>query len=72
MFTCPAHDRPLHLDSSRLLSAHSTSHGRLAYFRCVCDGLVIAALQPAGHVISHATGPGKGVAAPPARLQACA
>lgn len=72
MFTCPTHDRPLHLDDSRLLSAHATSHGRLAYFRCVCDGLVIAAPQLAGHVIRHAAGPGKRVAVSPARLEACA
>ncbi len=71
IFTCPAQEHPFPLDTSRLLSTHPTSHGLLAYFRCVCDGLVIAA-QPTGHVISHATGSGTHVAASPAPIQACA
>lgn len=72
MFTCPAHDLPLRLDASRLLSVHSTSNGRMAYFRCVCDGVVIAALQSPGHVIGHAAGPGQRVGESPVQLQACA
>lgn len=72
MFTCPAHDLPLRLDDSRLLSVHATADGPLGYFRCVCDGVVIAVQPSAGHVIGHAAGPGQHVATTPVRLQACA
>lgn len=72
MFTCPVHDLPVYLDASRLLSVHPTSTGRLGYFRCVCDGIIIATPPPGGHVIGHAAGPGQPMTAAPEQLQACA
>lgn len=74
-FTCPVHDQPVRLDHRRLLSGHTTSAGRVAYFRCACDGIVVA--DPSrGHVTGHATGPDQQVgpcpAPAPADLRACA
>lgn len=62
MFICPIHDRPVRLDDSSLLSTHCTATGGLAYFRCLCDGFVIAVAPLNGQVVGHAAGPDQTVA----------
>lgn len=73
MFICPTSNHQTPLDHTNLLSAHTTTDGRLAYYRCACDGIVIAARR-SGQVVGHAPGLDQPVAATreEAELQACA
>lgn len=73
MFICPTSNHPTPLDHTHLLSAHTTTDGRLAYYRCACDGIVIVAPR-SGQVVGHAAGPDQPAAATreEAALQACA